>query len=97
MTGEDGATVINGDLAAQLRAMKAAAGTGHPAVGRARPRWPRCWPRPGWSTNWSCRVHPAVLADGPRLFDGVPADLALTLAEAQTFASGCVVLHYLVG
>ena len=41
-------------------------------------------------------VHPAVITDGPRLFDDLPADLAFTLAEAQTFASGCVVLHYLL-
>jgi dihydrofolate reductase len=39
-------------------------------------------------------VHPAVVADGPGLFDG--QELALTLSEAKVFDCGCVLLRYAV-
>ena len=70
--------------------------TGHPALGRPGHAGPDLG-QPGLVDELVIPVHPAVISDGPRLFDAVPADLALTLAEAQTLASGCVVLHYLVG
>ena len=96
MTGTDGATVIHGDLAPQLQAMKT--GPGPDILLSAGPATlAPLWAQTGLVDELVVPVHPAVIADGPRLFDGVPADLALTLAEAQTFASGCIVLHYLVG
>ena len=39
-------------------------------------------------------IHPAVLASGPRLFDDLTRDLALTLASARVFDSGAAVMRY---
>jgi dihydrofolate reductase len=42
-------------------------------------------------------VHPIVLGEGTRLFEGVNLQekLQLKLAESKTFKSGCVALRYL--
>jgi dihydrofolate reductase len=39
-------------------------------------------------------IHPAVLASGPRLFDHLTRDLALTLASYRIFDSGAAVMRY---
>lgn len=39
-------------------------------------------------------IHPAVLASGPRLFDHLTRDLALSLASARIFDSGAAVMRY---
>jgi len=95
MTGVEGATVIAGDLAAQLQAMKTAPGQDILLSAGPTTLVPML-ASTGLVDELVVPVHPAVITDGPRLFDGVPADLAFTLAEVQTFASGCVVLHYLL-
>src|ERR1700751_4908488 len=42
-------------------------------------------------------VHPIVVGEGRRLFDGINLQekLRLKLVESKTFKSGCVALHYL--
>jgi dihydrofolate reductase len=42
-------------------------------------------------------VHPIVVGEGRRLFDGINLQekLQLKLVESKTFKSGCVALHYL--
>jgi dihydrofolate reductase len=42
-------------------------------------------------------VHPIVLGEGRRLFDGINLQekVRLKLVESKTFKSGCVALHYL--
>jgi dihydrofolate reductase len=42
-------------------------------------------------------VHPIVVGEGRRLFEGInlKEKLQLKLVESKTFKSGCVVLHYL--
>ena len=49
---------------------------------------------PGLIDEYLLVVHPAVLASGPRLFEHVTRDLALTLASARIFESGAAVLGY---
>jgi hypothetical protein len=39
-------------------------------------------------------VHPAVISDGPQLFEGLKTDLALQLTTAKVFDAGAVILHY---
>jgi dihydrofolate reductase len=42
-------------------------------------------------------VHPIVVGEGRRLFEGISLEekLRLNLVESKTFKSGCVALHYL--
>lgn len=49
---------------------------------------------PGLIDEYLLAVHPAVLARGPRLFDGLTRDLALRRLGAEVFAGGAVLLHY---
>ena len=49
---------------------------------------------PGLIDEYLIAVHPAVLGDGPRLFDGLGTDLALRLLEAKVFDGGCVLQRY---
>jgi dihydrofolate reductase len=41
-------------------------------------------------------ISPTVLCDGPRLFDGLSAELALELVDARVFDAGCVLARYRV-
>jgi dihydrofolate reductase len=41
-------------------------------------------------------ISPAVLSDGPRLFDALSADLALELVAARVFDGGCILARYRV-
>jgi dihydrofolate reductase len=49
---------------------------------------------PGLIDEYLLVIHPAVLASGPRLFDHLDRDLALTLASARVFDSGAAVMRY---
>jgi dihydrofolate reductase len=42
-------------------------------------------------------VHPIIVGEGRRLFEGINLQekLRLKLVESKTFKSGCVLLHYL--
>jgi dihydrofolate reductase len=49
---------------------------------------------PGLIDEYLLVIHPAVLSSGPRLFDHLTRDLALTLASARIFDSGAAVMRY---
>jgi dihydrofolate reductase len=49
---------------------------------------------PGLVDEYVLVIHPVVLADGPRLFEHVTRDLALTLVTARVFDSGAAVMRY---
>ncbi|WP_112237771.1 dihydrofolate reductase family protein [Kribbella monticola] len=49
---------------------------------------------PGLIDEYLLVIHPAVLASGPRLFDHLTRDLALTLASARIFDGGAAVMRY---
>jgi dihydrofolate reductase len=49
---------------------------------------------PGLIDEYLLVIHPAVLASGPRLFDDLTRDLALTVASARVFDSGAAVMRY---
>jgi dihydrofolate reductase len=85
--------VLRGDIAAALEGLKAEPGNniilscGPATLGPLAQT-------PGLIDEYLLAVHPAVLAAGPGLFDGVDVDLALELIEAKAFAAGAVVLRY---
>jgi len=86
-------TVVSGDLATELAALKEQDGTkiilscGPATLG------PIADTR-GLVEEYLLAVHPAVITAGPRLFDGLSTDLALELAESKVFDGGAVVLRY---
>lgn len=88
-------TVLSGDLAPQLAAMKEQEGKDILLT---------CGPEalaplaavPGLIDEYLLAVSPAVLASGPRLFDDLTANLALELAESKVFDAGCLLLRYRV-
>jgi dihydrofolate reductase len=49
---------------------------------------------PGLIDEYLLVIHPAVLASGPRLFDHLTRDLALSLTSARIFDSGAAVMRY---
>ena len=49
---------------------------------------------PGLIDAYLLGIHPAVLAEGPRLFEHVTRDLALRLETPRIFDGGAVVLRY---
>jgi dihydrofolate reductase len=89
----EGRTVIGGDVAGQLAELKAAQG---------RDIVLSCGPAtlaplaasPGLIDEYLVVIHPAVVAEGRPMFDGLTADLALELRESKVFEAGAVVLRY---
>jgi dihydrofolate reductase len=49
---------------------------------------------PGLIDEYLLVIHPAVLASGPRLFDHLTRDHALSLTSARIFDSGAAVMRY---
>jgi dihydrofolate reductase len=90
-----GRRVISGDLAGQLAALKAEEGGDIMLT---------CGPRilaplaaaPGLIDEYLVAVHPAVIAGGLGMFEGIETDLALQLVESHVFDGGAVVLRYQV-
>ena len=85
--------VLQGDIAAELAALKRRDG---------KDILLSCGPAtlaplaaaPGLIDEYLLVVHPAVITTGPRLFELLPADLALRLLEAKVFEGGAVALRY---
>jgi len=87
--------VISGDLAAQLAALKADAGADIVLSCGPRTLAPLA-ATPGLIDEYVVAVHPAVIADGPGMFEGLDVDLALELVESRMFEAGALVLRYRV-
>jgi dihydrofolate reductase len=93
MPPADDRTVISGDLAGELAALKRRPG---------RTILLSCGPAtlaplagtPGLIDEYLICVHPAATSAGPRLFDGLATDLTLRLLHAKAFDAGCVLLRY---
>lgn len=51
---------------------------------------------PGLIDEYLLVLHPAVLAAGPRLFDHIATDLALSLVHAEVFDDGAIIARYRV-
>ena len=87
--------VISGDLASHLAALKRQPGQTIVLSCGPATLAPLA-STPGLIDEYLIAVHPVVIGAGPQLFDGLSADLALRLLQAQTFDGGCVVLHHAV-
>jgi dihydrofolate reductase len=85
--------VIRGDLAGQLAALKSAEGADIILSCGPRTLAPLA-AEPGLIDEYVVAIHPAVVAHGPGLFDGLEADLALELLESRAFEGGAVALRY---
>jgi len=87
--------IISGDLAAQLATLKA--GDGGDIILSCGPRTlAPLAATPGLIDEYLVAIHPAVIAAGPGMFEGLDVDLALELVESRTFEAGAVALRYRV-
>lgn len=89
----DDRVVISGDLAEQLADLKARDGT-NIILGCGPATLAPLAETPGLIDEYVLVVHPAVISDGPQLFEGLKTDLALRLTRAKFFDAGAVILHY---
>jgi dihydrofolate reductase len=85
--------IRSGDAVEHLRQLKAQDGADIVASFGPRTLGPLA-SAPGLIDEYLLVIHPAVLASGPRLFDHLTRDLALTLASARIFDSGAAVMRY---
>lgn len=88
-------SVISGDVAARIRELKQT--DGGDLIGSFGPA--TLGPladQPGLIDEYLVVVHPAVLHEGPRLFDHLTRDLALELVDSRVFDGGASVLRYRV-
>jgi len=89
----EGRTVVSGDVAGALAELKA---------GEGRDIVLSCGPAtlgplaasPGLIDEYLVVIHPAVVAGGRPMFDGLTADIALELRDSKVFEGGAVVLRY---
>lgn len=85
------AELIAGDVRAAVEQLKSVPGEGLYVGGVTLPTALAEW---GLIDEYEFIVHPRVAGHGPRLFDGLPAPLDLTLVGRTEFESGLVVLRY---
>jgi dihydrofolate reductase len=89
----DDRVVISGDLAQQLADLKAQDGR-NIILGCGPATLAPLAETPSLIDEYVLVVHPAVISDGPQLFEGLKTDLALQLTTAKVFDAGAVILHY---
>lgn len=85
--------VISGDLVGQLAAMKAEEG-GDIMLSCGPRTLVRLAAARGMIDEYVLAIHPAVIAAGSGMFEGLETDLALELVDSRVFENGAVVLRY---
>lgn len=85
------AQVVSGDLEAFVRELKEQPGEGIATGGLTLPR---ALAELGLIDEYELVVAPVIAGHGPRLFDGLPAQLDLELIGRTELASGAVALRY---
>jgi dihydrofolate reductase len=91
----EGRTVVGGDLADELAAIKEKA-TSDVLLSCGPSTIAPLAEVPGLIDEYLLVIHPAAISTGPRLFGELGADLGFRLEEAKVFDGGCVVLRYAV-
>lgn len=87
--------VVSGDIGAQLAEMKNQPGKDIVLSAGPATLGPLAT-QPGLVDEYLLVIHPAVLADGPRLFGHLTRDLALDLVHAEVFNAGAIIARYRV-
>ncbi|MFT3726607.1 MAG: dihydrofolate reductase family protein [Terricaulis sp.] len=85
------AAFLRGDLAAEVRKLKAMPGKGLYTGGVTLPR---ALAALGLIDEYEFWVHPRIVGHGPTLFAGLTQPVDLRLVGQMTFASGAVALRY---
>jgi dihydrofolate reductase len=93
LSGDHTRTVVAGDITGRLAALKRSQG-GDVWLGCGPATLAPLAAASGLIDEFLLVLHPAVLANGPRLLDGLTVDLALGLLDSQVFEAGAVVLRY---
>jgi dihydrofolate reductase len=87
--------LVKGDAAEEVARLKSQPGKNMVLCGGLTTA--RSFIKLGLVDEYQLIVHPVVLGEGRRLFDGVGEKLKLRLLEAKPFEAGVVVLHYAKG
>jgi dihydrofolate reductase len=85
-------TIINGDLVAEVRRLKAEAGPDLLIMGSGTIVAQLA--EAGLIDEYQIVVHPLVLGSGRTMFDGVSKRLDFTLQKSRAFSNGNIVLWY---
>lgn len=85
------AQLVSGDLEAYVRELKAQPGEG---IATGGVTLPLALAELGLIDEYELVVAPVIAGRGPRLFDGLPAQLDLQLIDRTELASGAVALRY---
>lgn len=86
------ARVFDGDLAEEIRRLKAEPGQPIQAIGGAE--FMRSLIATGLIDEYHLVTHPVVLGEGLSIFDGLPRPIDLKLMEARSFPGGIVAHVY---
>jgi len=92
---KDGATLINGDIKAQVQEIKKEKGKDIWLFGGAGLTTSLL--NLGLIDELSLNVHPILLGGGKPLFNNIKDRIKLTLVDTKTFSTGLVSLTYNVG
>jgi dihydrofolate reductase len=85
--------VINEDVVSALRELKRSEGDANILLACGPKTLGPLISAPGLVDEYVIAVHPAVLAEGPQLFESLSRDMALELVDATPFDGGVVVLR----
>ena len=85
------AEFLRGDLATEVRKLKAMPGRG---IATGGVMLPKALAELGLIDEYQFVIHPRIIGRGPALWGGLPAPLDLTLTGREEFKSGAVVLRY---
>jgi riboflavin biosynthesis pyrimidine reductase len=85
--------VIAGDLIPKVRELKLEVGADIILSAGPRTLGPLI-DAPGLIDEYVVAIHPAIVADGPGMFDGATRDIPLELTEHRVFDGGAIVARY---
>jgi dihydrofolate reductase len=94
LASTDDRTVISGDIAAHVNALKQ--GDGPDIIVSCGPTALATLADAAVIDEYLLVIHPAVITNGPAMFENLTTNLALELIEHTVFAAGAVIVRYAV-